>query len=185
MFSLILKPENLRVADQFRLSQCIALGVAGFVASVAGAGVSVKWPNDVLIGKQKVAGILIENTIRGQMIAFSVVGIGLNVNETAFDNPRTTSLSAVTGRAFDLEEQLGSLLCFLEESLAILPAGDWQALDDRYLNQLFGLNEPREFIADGQVFSGVPSGVTPEGRLIIFTGSGERIFDIKEVSWVL
>ncbi len=184
MLSVILKPQDLKVSEQFCLSQCIALGVQRYVASVAGEGVKIKWPNDILIGTRKAVGILIESTVRGNSVLSSVAGIGLNVNEKDFGHPRITSLANETGRFFSLEEELGKLLLCLEEYYAYLDAGKRGELNEMYLEALFGLGEERDFIAGDEAFRGIVSGVTTEGRLKVLAGAEEKNYDIKEIAWV-
>ncbi len=184
MFSIILKPDNLSASAQFGLSQCIALGVQRYVRSVAGEGVTVKWPNDVMIGSRKVAGILIENTLRGSSVTNAVVGIGLNMNQKGFSNPRATSLALETGVFYSLENELEQLFLHIEECygyLATLPA---EELDRLYTGEMMGVGEVRTFASGEEYFSGVITGVTPSGRLKVLTADGEKEFEVKEIAWV-
>ncbi len=184
MLSIILKPANLAVSEQFGLSQCIALGVQRYVRSVVGEGVAVKWPNDVMIGSRKVAGILIENTLRGASVTNAIVGIGLNVNQKEFSNPRATSLAVETGVFYSLEKELEPLLLHIEECygyLEALPAGE---LGRRYTETMLGLGQIRSFVCGEEYFSGIIAGVTPSGRLKVITTDGEKEFEVKEIAWV-
>lgn len=183
-FSFVLKPERLLIKDQFRLSQCIALGVRNYAASVAGEEARIKWPNDVLIGEKKVSGILIENSVRGNLILSSVVGIGINLNQTTFPHERITSLAKVSGLAFRLDAELEKLLLHLEACYACLESGDYAGLNALYLGALFGLGETRSFTVDGLTFQGTLLGVTPEGRLRVLRGGDEQNYDVKEIAWV-
>ena len=71
----------------------------------------IKWPNDIWCGSRKVAGVLIENIVRGSEIEASIVGVGLNLNQTSFpeDLPNPTSLALLTGQEYDLREELRHL----------------------------------------------------------------------------
>jgi BirA family biotin operon repressor/biotin-[acetyl-CoA-carboxylase] ligase len=185
LFSVILKPENLSVSEQFVLSKCVALGIQKYVASKTKEPVAVKWPNDILIGERKVAGVLIENSIRGRFITASVVGIGLNMNQRLFANERSTSLSLVTNQTYDLRHELEELLWCLEEMYTLLSRGVRTQLDELYLIVLFGYRKVREFVdSNGISFVGEITGVSSDGRLKIATDSGERTYGLKEVSWV-
>ncbi len=115
--SVVLLPESLPAMAQFAVAKASALAVHDVVAEALGlAGrdsgeVRIKWPNDVLVGRNKVAGILIANEIKGGLVASSIVGIGLNVNSTGRDSGLgATSLMQETGKAHDLEH-LVSVLC--------------------------------------------------------------------------
>lgn len=184
MFSIILKPDNLNVSAQFGLSQCIALGVRRYVHSVAGEGVTVKWPNDIMIGDRKVAGILIENTLRGTSVTNAVVGIGLNMNQKEFSNPRATSLALETGIFYSLEEELGRLLLHIEECYSYLAALPAEELGRLYTEEMMGVGEVRSFVSGEEYFSGIITGVTPSGRLKVITTDGEKEFEVKEIAWV-
>ena len=93
-FSAVLCPAGLRAESQFYLSKAVALSVSDTVDSF-GIESRIKWPNDIYVGDGKVAGILIENDLMGACISRSIAGIGLNVNQTAFDPalPNPTSLA--------------------------------------------------------------------------------------------
>lgn len=85
-FSAVLCPAGLRAESQFYLSKAVALSVSDTVDSF-GIESRIKWPNDIYVGDGKVAGILIENDLMGACVSRSIAGIGLNVNQTAFDRP--------------------------------------------------------------------------------------------------
>lgn len=108
--SYILRPTFLSAERQFMLGAAVALALHSAVTELCGTGeepVRIKWPNDILIGKQKVAGILIENSLRGMTLDTAIVGIGLNVNGRSFPKGlRATSLSLLTGKIFLLDDVL-------------------------------------------------------------------------------
>ena len=111
LLALVARPAFLPAAAQFRLSQTVALAVADTVARYTD-DVAVKWPNDVYVGDRKICGMLIEHDLAGPAIARSVMGIGLNVNQTAFRSsaPNPVSLRLLCGRPLDREEVLRALL---------------------------------------------------------------------------
>ncbi|MDE5927427.1 MAG: biotin--[acetyl-CoA-carboxylase] ligase, partial [Duncaniella sp.] len=92
--SLLLRPEGLHPARQFVISQAVSLAIADLVSHFVAAPVSIKWPNDIYVDDRKICGILIENTITGTSIDRTIVGIGLNVNQTEFrsDAPNPVSM---------------------------------------------------------------------------------------------
>ncbi|NNJ56436.1 MAG: biotin--[acetyl-CoA-carboxylase] ligase [Bacteroidia bacterium] len=77
------------------LNKCIALGIIEILKSLEIRDVSIKWPNDIYVGDQKIAGILIENVIEGKHIKHCVLGVGLNVNQTEFNGLSATSLKQI------------------------------------------------------------------------------------------
>ena len=84
LVSLIFYPRFLSPNNQFYLNIIASLAVMETVNNFCRADVKVKWPNDVYANERKIAGILIENSIRGSQIFSSVIGIGLNINQTSF-----------------------------------------------------------------------------------------------------
>ena len=82
LISVVIEP-NIPAKDQFSLSQCVALALYDFF-TLYSIDVSVKWPNDILVAKQKIAGILIQNILKGNKITHSVIGVGVNINQTKF-----------------------------------------------------------------------------------------------------
>ena len=114
-FSLLLRPQGFPAARQFELSMLVALGVADVLNSLFGRlgfrdlKARIKWPNDIYVGHKKIVGILIENQLSGAGIDRTIVGIGVNVNQTRFlsDAPNPTSVALLTGRTLALEPLLG------------------------------------------------------------------------------
>lgn len=102
--SLMLRPDAMKAADQFRISMAVALGITDTLTALGIDGVEIKWPNDIYVGEGKICGILIENALTGPYVARSIAGIGLNVNQTVFtsDAPNPISLRQLTGRTYDL-----------------------------------------------------------------------------------
>ncbi|MCU0451224.1 MAG: biotin--[acetyl-CoA-carboxylase] ligase [Bernardetiaceae bacterium] len=189
-FSVVLHPTFLDVAHQFMLNVVAALAVADTVATALspvpqGPPVRVKWPNDVYAGDQKIAGILIENSLAGPQIRASVVGIGLNINQTEFQfsQTRPTSLALLGGRHYHLPTALASLAEQLEAHYLQLRGGQLAALLAQYHARLYARHEPRRFTdgRTGQPFEGQVSHVLPSGQLAIATAQGLRFFHFKEV----
>lgn len=187
--SIILYPNWLRVADQFRLSETSALAVYDTVHRLLPSTVqrlpSIKWPNDIYMGSRKVAGILIQNTLAGACLETSVVGIGLNVNQTDFSSgaPNAASLALASGTNFDLEQVSEVLMECLERRYLQLKSGHSEALRSEYQARLYGLGEEKKFARpDGSVFTGTIQGVEPDGRLAVHIAGGalER-FEVKSI----
>ena len=115
--SIVLKHDGTilsRVSadNQFIISEMISKAVVGLLADY-GVDARIKWPNDIYVGDKKICGILIEHTLRGSSIINSIIGVGLNVNQTEFDEslPNPTSLAAERNlENFDLNELLVRLI---------------------------------------------------------------------------
>lgn len=102
----------------------------------------IKWPNDIITQNKKIAGILIENTLKGTQIAHSVVGIGLNINQVQFENqPQATSLKLLTGQQHQRMEIMQTLTHNLEKNYLQLKAGQFNAIRQAYLQPLYLKNQ--------------------------------------------
>lgn len=183
-FSVILKPSFLAPKDQFLITVVASLSVMDLIKSRIRQGVSIKWPNDLIIDKRKVCGILIENQLRGNKFIHAVAGIGINVNQENFDLPSATSLSQVTGEQYDLSLLLTDLLECIEARYLMLRNGMISELKESYVNALYWRDELHTFSSPGGVFIGMIKGVDENGKLLVKVGETHRTFDIKEIEYV-
>lgn len=181
--SLVLNPTFLNASDQFLLSQSVALGVRNYLLEFVNS-VAIKWPNDLIINSLKLAGILIENSLTGERITHSIVGIGLNINQTEFDWPRATSLRLATGRTFSLAQELPRLLQAIERVYLRLRNGHAASIKADYLHALLGYGQLRSYTIDGQSEKGTIRGIMPDGKVAMEMDTGRhRVFGIKELTW--
>jgi len=184
-FSIIVKPGFLAIADQFLLNVCTALAVADLLNYEGCHEVSVKWPNDVYIGKKKACGILVESQIRGNQLVWSVIGIGLNINQQNFPISTATSLSIETGKHYVLDDCLSELISFVESRYLQVRQGEKEKLVREYESRLYWANEPHQFESlERGPFEGSIAGIDASGRLRVAIGSDEVSFDLKEISFV-
>ena len=91
--TFIFYPAFLPIRQQFQLTQAISLGVKDCIEHFVPKNVKIKWPNDIYINDKKTCGILIQNTLSGAQISSSIIGIGININQTHFQTnpPNPTS----------------------------------------------------------------------------------------------
>jgi BirA family transcriptional regulator, biotin operon repressor / biotin---[acetyl-CoA-carboxylase] ligase len=178
-FSVLLKP-HVRPDEQFVLTQMVALAVADYLSSKV-AHVSIKWPNDILVNERKICGILIESSLSGAVFQFVIAGVGLNINQTVFRNPRATSLKLETGKEFNLNTELQDVLQKLEVRYLQLREGNAAKLQQDYLKKLYRLGEQHEFKTPRELFKGSIESVDEQGRLIIKTEIGSKAFNLKEI----
>lgn len=195
--SVLFYPNWLKVNEQFFLSMAVALAVRDTVETCGGKAnkdrsslppVTVKWPNDVYCGSKKVAGILLQNTIQGQQLQASVVGIGLNVNQCVFDDalPNPSSLALVFEARFVLDEVMELLFENLEKRYLQLKAGHKSVVKTTYESTLFRKGVLSDFaLADGSRFQGTVLGVSDQGHLCIQTTNGIHQFETKAVKLCL
>jgi BirA family biotin operon repressor/biotin-[acetyl-CoA-carboxylase] ligase len=180
ILSIILYPAFLSADRQFELNKAISFGVATFIAHyVTSKKVSIKWPNDIYVGDNKIAGILIENTVRNNNIQSSIIGIGCNINQDNFEKsiPNPTSLKLETGDDYSISDCIKSICSFIEAKYLDLRNNHSTFSSDAYNNLLYRKNEMSLFEKpDGTQISGIIRGVDKNGRLIIENENGEKIF---------
>jgi BirA family biotin operon repressor/biotin-[acetyl-CoA-carboxylase] ligase len=183
-FSILVKPTFLSPTDQFYLNIAVALGIFNYLKQKTDRHVTIKWPNDILIERKKICGILIENTLQGTLIHHSVLGIGLNMNQQSFSNEKATSLKMISGQDYILAFELDELLLHIERQYLLLRQGNSQQLLKSYYEHLFGMGEERKFKTSAEEFYGIITGVDTTGRLKIKTSDGEKLFTMKEIQFV-
>jgi BirA family transcriptional regulator, biotin operon repressor / biotin---[acetyl-CoA-carboxylase] ligase len=181
--SVILKPSFLLTKDQFFLNIFTSLAIHDLLVDKTNAIVRIKWPNDIIVDDKKISGILIENQIRGSQVSISVVGIGLNVNQTNFATDSATSLHHFRGMV-SLQELFEELSENIESRYLQLRAGNYQLLKQDYMSKLYWMGEERKFASAESTFAGVIQGIDEFGRLSVGTDAGTRTFDLKEISYV-
>ncbi|MBO0939891.1 biotin--[acetyl-CoA-carboxylase] ligase [Fibrella sp. HMF5335] len=186
-FSLILQPTFLQASEQFWLNMAVSLAVHDSLAPFISTGLRVKWPNDIYVNDRKMGGILIENALQGYHLAHTVVGIGLNINQTQFGYPNATSLllEAPYQEGYHLPALLTTLCEQLEKRYLQLRNGHRDTLRASYLQHLYRYQEAHLYEADGQRFYGTIISIDPTGRLGLMVDGGIRYFAFKEVSFVM
>ncbi len=186
-FSVVLHPLFLDPSLQFMLNKAVSLAIAGFMVSYA-ENISIKWPNDIYLGPNKIAGILIEHDVLAGTLETSIAGIGININQTQYSReiPNPVSLVQVLRREMALREALGSVCRFLDDRYQQLRNGMYGQLDADYAEMLLGADEWRSFKSDEKLFEGKIEGVDDLGRLLLRRRNGERhAFNHKEIDLLL
>ncbi|AEM71156.1 biotin/acetyl-CoA-carboxylase ligase [Allomuricauda ruestringensis DSM 13258] len=184
-FSVLKKFDSLSVQHQFVLNIAISLAVFDAVTELSVPNVKVKWPNDIMSGSMKICGILIENILKGAKVGHSIIGIGLNVNQTDFEGlDKASSLKSTTGRNFDLEELLHIILERIGFHLEKIETKTVSQLLPAYEKVLFRKDKPSTFAnAQGKMFIGYIRRVSPSGKLVLeLEDRVFKAFDLKEVS---
>lgn len=186
LMSVILYPIMVSPENQFVISQMVSLAVADLVGAVI-PGVKIKWPNDIYVGDDKIAGILIEHSIMGNTISSSVAGIGLNVNQTEFSSalPNPVSMAQVTGRKHDLSIITGELIRLLDMRYAMIISGRADELAEAYHNSLYRRSEWHLYADQNGEFPGMIESVGPGGLLMIRREKGSVTgYAFKEIDYI-
>lgn len=186
LFSIILYPKVIKADKQFIISKLISLGIKDYLDRII-PDVFIKWPNDIIAGNDKIAGILIENAIIKDEIEHSIAGIGLNVNQDRFPglmkNP--SSLKILTKKNFDTEECLNELSKSLDLRYRQLMYDKRSVIDSEYIASLYRVNQWTEFKDNRGIFEGKIINVTGTGRLQI-EDRRSRVYEygFKEVDFL-
>ena len=186
------KLPAVRAIDQFIISEIAALSVVDCLSS-HGISAQIKWPNDIYVGNKKLCGILIEHSVRENLLSSSIIGIGLNVNQRNFDVnlPNPTSMVLCRPESFDLPS-------LLEEFMEIFSGyctrfinitGGYSRLRKLYLGRMWRMEEDAGFIdlRSTEEFTGRIKGLSDIGHLLIEdTKKGElKEFAFKEIGYIL
>jgi len=179
LFSILLYPKQIPIQQQFIISQIVSIGIKKALDKYAG-NISVKWPNDIYWNDEKLAGILIENSLQGANIRNSIVGIGLNVNQTSFEKaPNPVSLKQTTGKSIARKR----LLKEIKESIFDIYR-NWNAeqIHSEYRNMLYRNTGYFPYSAGNEKFEAKIIAIQPDGRLDLEDRAGKvRKFYFKEV----
>ena len=147
---------------------------------------SIKWPNDIYIKDDKIAGILIESTIIADQIEYSIAGIGFNINQQQFISsaPNPVSLKQITGKSYELKDCLNQLCSDLDKRYKQI-IGSPEKLKHEYISKLYRLNEWSEFRDPRSIFTGKILTVGEYGSLKIEIKTGEiKEFAFKEIEFI-
>ncbi len=182
--SVILNTGFLAVEHQFYLTVMTSLAARDYIAARTDRPVHIKWPNDILVHEKKICGILIENQIQGGRLLSTIVGIGMNINQTLFTSELATSVRELTGVETDLQTALDDLLhCLESRFLQLRSGGAFSSLKKQYLECLYRLNEPHTFYTFGRELEGVIRDVDEDGKLVVETAARLQRFSAKEISF--
>ncbi|HMQ07687.1 MAG TPA: biotin--[acetyl-CoA-carboxylase] ligase [Saprospiraceae bacterium] len=186
--SIILKPAFLKIQDLFLLNQAISLGISAAIEELLRDPVMIKWPNDILVkNKKKICGILIQNILEGLTLQISIVGIGININQSQFPPHLTnaTSLYLEKGKLFHLDTCRNTLFSCIEYYYNLLKKGQFDIIRNNYKDSLFGLEKKHRFISKENEWEAVIKGVQDNGKLILSTPSGVEYFSHHEIKLLL
>lgn len=187
LFSVLLFPAVVNPTDQFIISIAVSLGITDFLERYIPV-CRVKWPNDIYVNSDKIAGILIENSIMGNILENSVAGIGLNVNQDKFlsSAPNPVSMKIITGTDYDLKDSLTKLASDLDRRYKQVLSEKFSQLREDYTTKLFRLNEWAGFRDGTGVFTGRILSVSENGRLQVETKSGSiNEYSFKEIEFII
>ena len=163
----------------FRAMRQITWSVLEILETAGILDLSVKWPNDIMAGDRKIAGILIERSLRQGKSSFVIVGIGLNVNQVNFnDEFKATSMCELTQRVFEID-----LLAYrLSDSIANFLLQDQEITIDQFHGKLYGMNRMHRWQLGDKVVEATLLGVTEDGLALLSSSEGKILsFTSEEI----
>lgn len=184
LFSLIIHPQDIPASQQFILCQHISLALCEVLRNYTN-NISIKWPNDIYWDNKKIAGILIEHDIEGGYLARTIIGIGLNVNQTNFASnaPNPISLCQILGCEIDRETLLSAICSKLLEPI---PTDNPESLHIRYTTLLYRLNTYAQYRDKKGRFMARIHHIEPDGTLVLEDNNAQlRSYLFKEVSYII
>ncbi|HEX5733519.1 MAG TPA: biotin--[acetyl-CoA-carboxylase] ligase [Blastocatellia bacterium] len=175
-FSVILRPE-MKPAEATVITFAAAVAVAETLASDFNLDVDIKWPNDVMAGRRKISGILVETAVEGEQLLYAVLGIGVNLNQQDFPGElkeTATSLFIESGGRVEPDEFLSHLTDRLEHWYRTA-ISDARGVMDRWQKlSSYACDCPVRVRVTGDEFDAVTRGLAASGALIIELAGGER-----------
>ena len=179
-FSILIHPKDLPATQQFHISMAISLAICEAIGQYIG-DVSIKWPNDIYWRNGKIGGILIENTLKGNIIMESIIGIGLNVNQRVFksDAPNPVSMWQICEHETDREALLKEILEAFERILD-------SKIREQYLSKLYRRKGYHPYADKEGAFMAEIVTVEDDGHLVLHDDNGkERRYAFKEVQFII
>ena len=198
-----MKDEKLKVKGLFDLNVAVSVATHRLIAKsqelrAKSEAVSIKWPNDIYWGDQKIAGLLIENVIMGNEVQYSIAGIGLNVNQCEWhsDAPNPVSLKQITGKEYDVDQLMQSLYAEVQQALneevwdyykahLYRREGYWPFVE-REVSIEPTMNVQRDKVQGTKVFMARIEAILPTGEIVLQDQQGQqRTYHFKQVRYVL
>lgn len=188
LFSIALNVNFLEAENQFKISQAVSVAIVDVLSQIIdNTRLFIKWPNDIYFGDKKLVGMLIQNTIEGQMMGVSIIGIGLNVNQIVFskDIPNPISLKMITGEEYDLENLLKLLILNIKITVENLRFQEKsEEIDSKYISKLYRYQKWADYVYQNQVKTLIITGFDKYGRLLLHDKEGaEIVCDVKELQF--
>ena len=179
LFSMFSFYQYLKINQTFAINKMVSISILTTLVNLGIENVKIKWPNDILIGDEKIAGILIENSIQGEKVKSLIIGIGLNINQLKFKDykRKCTSLKKVKGIEFSRFDILEKLKKTIETNFSKLK-NDFTAFDREYLENLYQFNVWKGYLIYNQRKNACIKGVSFGGDLEVKIDS-EEILSLK------
>jgi BirA family biotin operon repressor/biotin-[acetyl-CoA-carboxylase] ligase len=182
LLSVLYYPVFLKPEEQMWLNMAISLACKKFLSQLIPENeVFIKWPNDLVCEGKKLGGILIENSLQGAKIRSSIVGIGINVNQTEFTIEKAGSISQITNKELNIKELRQSLFLCLDEYYSLLKAKQFSSIKSQYESYLLFKGKEALFLIDGNEVLATVLGIGNYGKLHLLINDEIKSFANKEI----
>jgi len=188
-FSVFKRFSSVLLIEQSQINFAVSLGIMKALQKLQVPDIRIKWPNDIMSYQKKLCGVLIENQLDGDKITSSVIGIGLNVNESEFPNlPFASSMKLSSGTSYNLDEVLHLVSeAIMKELAAIDTSKTLVSIREKYESNLFRKDKVSVFEnTEGNNFNGIIRGVTESGKLLVeLEDESIQDFELKQIRMLL
>ena len=187
-FSLFTTLKKVKVEHQAYLNFAVSLAIYDVLLEYDVPNLYIKWPNDIMSGKKKICGILIENTFSHSRIKNTIIGIGLNVNQEKFHKNLTnaSSLKIILKKSIELQALMNTIINHINLKISCVELKNFNQIYNRYHQALYKKGIPTTFLNQKtkQLFMGIINGVSSSGNLQIqLEDNSIQEFGLKEVSF--
>ena len=174
---------DIKIENQFILNVISSLSVLDLLEDLNLENLSVKWPNDILVGKRKISGVLIQNKLLSDTIKSAVIGVGLNINQSNFTTFKreATSVNNENITNLSISEISDRLLYFLEFRFSKSDNENWKD----YSKKLYLKDKVAPFEIEGKKQMGIIKRVNKTGELVLETEDSIKNFQMKEIEFLI
>lgn len=183
--SILLEFPFIKIEQQAYINMAVCLALQAIVSKFTSKNCAIKWPNDIYIENKKIAGILIENTLQGNKIKQTIIGIGLNINQENFETKNAISLKNILNHNLNIETVLYELTNQLNIYYQLLALGKLQQIAEKYNELLYRKNETCYFNINNQLVLGEIDSVNEFGLLKVLVGNELQEFAHKELEMII
>lgn len=189
--SLLIKKPRVALKEQFAISEAVSLAIVDALEKYV-EGIKIKWPNDIYYNDGKIGGILIEHSLDGDAIDYTIAGVGVNINQQVFTTgaPNPVSLKNITGKDYDMNIINEEFATTLEQCSKIDGSpSHLKTLHKQYLKRLYRFDgKPHHFVSpQGDKFEAIIHDVAPDGTLTLRHTADNTLhsYHFKEVGFII
>lgn len=183
--SILVHDFHQKNVPDFELIMAVSVAIQKVLITLDVPELAIKWPNDIMSGKYKIGGILIENLHKSTSAVHTIIGLGINVNQLHFDGfPSASSMALVCKREFDRQLLLEQVVDSIQHTLSNWESGRVDAIN-AYQNSLFCKDKIATFKTSSGSFEGHIVGVNEQGKLVVQQNNQvEMAYDLKEIQLI-